>query len=42
MQMHVRNAQWQPWLRGIAIVAALFAGPLLLALIWLSLLRTVL
>jgi hypothetical protein len=42
MQLHMREAHWQPWLRGIAIVVGLFAVPVLAALIWLSFVRVAL
>ena len=39
MQLHMHEAHWQPWLRGLAIVAALFAAPVVMALIWLLVVR---
>lgn len=39
MHVHLREANWQPWARGIAIVTALIATPIVAALIWLVLIR---
>lgn len=40
MQIHLpQQMHWQPWARGIAIVAALIAAPILLAVIWLAVFR---
>ena len=40
MQIHLpHETHWQPWARGIAIVAALIAGPIVLAITWLAMVR---
>ena len=39
MQLHLREAHWQPWVRGFAIVATLFAAPAMIALLWLAFVR---
>lgn len=44
MQIHLPHPQahWQAWARGLAIVAGLLVGPIILALIWLAVFRGVL
>ena len=39
MQLHMPEAHWQPWLRGVAVVAMLLAAPAVLALLWLTFIR---
>jgi hypothetical protein len=40
MQVHQHSgAHWQPWARGIAIVLALIAAPIVLARTWLAVVR---
>jgi hypothetical protein len=43
MQIHLPHPQanWQPWARGVAIVLGLVAGPIVLALVWLTVFRGV-
>jgi hypothetical protein len=44
MQIHLPHPQahWQQWARGLAIVLTLIAAPIVLALIWLAIMRGVL
>lgn len=40
MQLHLpHETHWQLWARGIAIVMALLAGPIVLAVTWLAVIR---